>query len=307
MAEDLDTLIRARMFQWLAEQVSVHGDVLPRSLLKQGIVVGDLQVPLVSPRGIHKPQQLAAALTITSAPSRPYDDSFDSDGFLLYRYEGSDPGKWTNRALRSAMQHQLPLAYFHGVAPDRYLAFWPAYVVGDDPNRLVFTVDIGPGATPGALDTSARHVAEDDFLARRYAQQAVRRRIHQQQFRQRVLRAYSERCAFCGLRHPELLDAAHLIPDTEPLGEPIVPNGLLLCTLHHSAFDRQIIGLRPDYVIEVREDVRREQDGPTLVHAIQALHERRIYLPRRTHDRPDRERVEIRYERFRKIAGELAS
>ncbi len=37
--------------------------------------------------------------------------------------------------------------------------------------------------------------------------------MHQQEFRQRVLRAYRERCAICRLRHEELLDAAHILPD----------------------------------------------------------------------------------------------
>jgi hypothetical protein len=37
----------------------------------------------------------------------------------------------------------------------------------------------------------------------------------------------------------ELLDAAHILPDGHPKGEPVVPNGLALCKLHHAAFDRQ--------------------------------------------------------------------
>jgi len=36
----------------------------------------------------------------------------------------------------------------------------------------------------------------------------------------------------------ELLDAAHITPDTHPEGEPIVSNGLSLCKLHQAAFDR---------------------------------------------------------------------
>jgi putative restriction endonuclease len=69
-----------------------------------------------------------------------------------------------------------------------------------------------------------------------------------------------------------LLDAAHIIPDTDPEGEPHVRNGLSLCALHHTAFDRYFIGLRPEFTIEVREDLLVEHDGPTLVHAIQGLH-----------------------------------
>ncbi|MBL8529802.1 MAG: HNH endonuclease [Burkholderiales bacterium] len=144
---------------------------------------------------------------------------------------------------------------------------------------------------------------EGDMARRSYVTAAVRVRLHQRAFRERVLEAYQRQCAFCRLRHEELLDAAHIIPDTEPGGDPHVRNGLSLCTLHHAAFDRYFIGLRPDCTIEVREDLRRERDGPTLVHAIQALHGSRIVLPRRAEHRPGKELLTVRYERFRQAAG----
>ena len=130
-------------------------------------------------------------------------------------------------------------------------------------------------------------------------------RLHQRAFRERVLAAYQVQCAFCRLRHEELLDAAHIIPDVEPAGEPLIRNGLSLCTLHHAAFDRYFIGIRPDFTLEVREDLRREKDGPTLVHAIQALHGSRIILPRRVDYRPAVELLEQRYERFQKAQAGL--
>lgn len=150
--------------------------------------------------------------------------------------------------------------------------------------------------------TDARQNA--DATRRTYVTAAMRVRLHQRKraFREQVLEAYQRQCAFRRLRHEELIDAAHIIPDTEPGGEPLVRNGLSLRTLHHGAFDRYFIGLRPDFTIEVREDLRRERDGPTLVHAIQALHDSRIVLPRKLEYRPARDLLEIRYERFRQAA-----
>ena len=58
-----------------------------------------------------------------------------------------------------------------------------------------------------------------------------------------------------GKSHRLLLDAAHIVPDGEPCGDPRVPNGLALCKLHHAAFDRLFVGVRPDGVIEVRRDI----------------------------------------------------
>ena len=68
----------------------------------------------------------------------PYDDSFGSDGLLRYRYRGTDPDHQDNRGLRFAMQQRLPLVYFHGVVPGRYVAAWPVFVVGDDQSGLSF-------------------------------------------------------------------------------------------------------------------------------------------------------------------------
>ena len=65
------------------------------------------------------------------------------------------------------------------------------------------------------------------------------------------------------------------------------------------ASDRYFVGIRPDFTFEVREDLRLEKDGPTLVHAIQGLHDSRIILPRRVDHRPAVELLEQRYDRFR--------
>ncbi|HDH57745.1 MAG TPA: hypothetical protein ENF16_03945 [Bacteroidetes bacterium] len=101
------------------------------------------------------------------------------------------------------------------------------------------------------------------------------------------------------LHHRELLDAAHILPDNDPEGEPVVSNGLSLCKLHHAAFDRHFVGIRDDYRIEVRPDILKETDGPMLVHGLQALHGRRIILPRQSDLRPNGDFLQRRYEVFK--------
>jgi putative restriction endonuclease len=161
------------------------------------------------------------------------------------------------------MRDNVPLVYFFAVAKGRYQAIKPVYVTGDDPKSLTFTImaDVA-GTFEGAVvpETAADPVQTE--YRRQYATAAVQVRLHQASFRERVLDAYRTHCAMCRLKHRELLDAAHIIPDSDPDGHPEVSNGLSLCKIHHAAFDRGIIGIRPDYVIEVREDVLREKDGP---------------------------------------------
>ena len=141
-----------------------------------------------------------------------------------------------------------------------------------------------------------------DVARREYVTSLTRRRLHQRTFRERVLDAYRRECAFCHFRHEELLDAAHIVADADPLGEPRISNGLALCRLHHAAFDRYFVGVRPDLKIEVRSDLLTETDGPTLVHGIQALHGQRIAVPKASIHRPDPERLTLRFEEFLKRA-----
>jgi putative restriction endonuclease len=129
---------------------------------------------------------------------------------------------------------------------------------------------------------------------------SIKRRLNQVSFRQRVLNAYRTTCAVCRLRHDELLDAAHILPDIHPRGAPIVPNGLSLCKLHHAAFDRSILGVHPDLHIEIRTDILREEDGPMLLHGIQGFHGARVTVTRTPALQPNQEFLEERYEMFRR-------
>lgn len=137
---------------------------------------------------------------------------------------------------------------------------------------------------------------------RRYVERLTKLRLHQPVFRARVLQAYQRQCAMCDLRHERLLDAAHILPDSHPRGRPVVPNGLSLCKIHHAAFDQEILGVRPDLVVEVRRDVLDEVDGPMLKHGLQEMSGRRLFVPRRRDAQPDPTALEERYEAFRKSA-----
>src|SRR5436853_112489 len=117
-----DARVRAAAFEWLREQVAVHGDVLPRTLLPKGLTIDDAS-------------HIGLSVLTSDSPDAVHEDS-------------------------------------------------------DSGRRLYITA-------------------------------AVRQRLHQRAFRERVLSAYRHQCAFCRLRHEELLDAAHIVPDSEPQGEPL--------------------------------------------------------------------------------------
>lgn len=257
---------------------------------------------IIAQQGIFKPAILELPLSITTAPPKPgkpppYSDGLDADGLLNYRYRGTNPDHRDNVGLRRAMHARVPLVYFFGVEVGQYMPVWPVYLVGDAPSDLTFKVAVDEQRFESAEPKPADRVAEG---RRSYVTVLTVRRLHQAAFRQRVLRAYRERCSVCRLRQVELLDAAHIIPDGHPRGEPIVPNGLALCTLHHSAFDRHILGVRPDLVIEIRRDILDATDGPMLRHGLQDVAGSRIETPRDAGLRPRADLLEERYALFRR-------
>ena len=151
---------------------------------------------------------------------------------MLYRYRGTDPNHRDNLGLRELIRRGLPLVYLHGIVPGKYLAIWPVFVIDDDRNGLTFKVVVDDqlaiekyvdkGSEPKFADTA-------DMGKRIYLTTVVRQRLHQRGFRERVLYAYHSQCALCRLKHQELLDAAHIIPDKEAMGEPKITNGIALC------------------------------------------------------------------------------
>ena len=299
--EDSDSAsIRSAAFSWLQELLERRDDTLSRSLLEQGFEYQGKRIHVIGPQGIFKPAQVAYyPLSITTTTSGPYSDSFDADGeYLLYSYRGTDPEFHENRRLRDAMRDRVPLIYFFATVPSQYLVVAPVFIVGDEPDKLRFTV-----AADDPIQLRYERDDADNSIRRGYVTRQVRQRIHQRSFRDRVLRAYRKRCSVCRLGHTRLLDAAHIVPDTEEDGEPVVSNGLSLCKIHHAAYDGNYFGVRPDYRIVVRPDIMEEKDGPMLEHGLQAIDDSKLIVPSQIRNRPDTERLRKRFDSFSESAG----
>jgi putative restriction endonuclease len=300
---EADQRIRLAVFDWLTAQREVQGEALPWRSLHRFTLDG-VSIPLVGASGIWTPAACQLPISVTTTLDGPYSDSWDrAGGTLRYAYRGTDPQHRDNRGLRQAMLGRVPIVYFHGVQRGWYAAAYPMFVIRDDMAGLQFTMQFDDLSAAIAGGPRGVGVAEDPEPRRAYVTATVRRRIHQVAFRERVLRAYRERCALCRLRHQELLDAAHIIPDTELEGDLVVSNGLALCKLHHAAFDRFFFAVRPDdFKVEVRRSILEEADGPMLVVGLQQIHGTRIELPRRTADVPDPARLARRYDEFQRAS-----
>ncbi len=261
-----------------------------------------LLLPLMDrQRGIRKPAQLSAAISIRTTYTPPgerppYDDSVGGDGLPRYKYRGTDPNHPENVALRSAFENRLPLIWFIGAAPGQYVPIYPVWIVGDEPRALEFVI------APDRAQTLAAPGTAIDRDQRAYVERLTRQRVHQPLFRAKVLQAYDHQCAICRLKHDALLDAAHILPDGHPRGVPEVVNGLSLCKIHHAAYDQNLLGVSPDLVVAVRPDVRAETDGPMLLHGLQEMNGVRLAVPAARNARPDRDRLAERYAEFLRVS-----
>ncbi|QNG38946.1 HNH endonuclease [Geodermatophilaceae bacterium NBWT11] len=192
------------------------------------------------------------------------------------------------------MLEQAPLLWFYGIRPGIFQAIFPVYLIGEEQELSQFVM---------ALTEEQRQVqpgSRVEEALRKYLMTMTRRRLHQPVFASQVMVAYETRCAVCSLNHRELLDAAHIIPDSQPGGDAVLPNGLALCKLHHAAYDRNILGIRPDYTVEIHRRLLDEVDGPMLRHGLQEHHERPLMtLPSARRERPDTDRLMERYAQFR--------
>lgn len=289
----LEANIRTAAMNYLNSLKSKYGDILPHHELKKGFKYFNEQIHLISQQGIFKPRQIDIPLTITTS----YNDGIGDD-FISYKYRGDNPSfidHRDNQGLREAMKESMPLIYFHGVETGRYVPIYPVFIVDDDPSRMEFTVaadDIK------ILNSSIIEDPSRQTGRRRYVTREVKSRLHQSGFRARIMKAYRDQCSICHLKHLQLLDAAHIIPDSEPTSTSNIDNGLSLCKIHHSAFDQHIIGITPDYQIKVREDILEEIDGPMLKHGIQEMHNKKIATPKSTNKKPNRDFLSWRYQKF---------
>ena len=300
---DEDDELRAAAFAFLDDLTSRTGGFVTRQDLRQFTFRGRRVSLEQHMKGIKTVAGFPAALSILTTyrerpEDRPYEDDIGRDGYPRYKWQGTDPQASDNVALRVAMELRKPLAWFVGVAPGLYEAVFPIWLVSEEPNEHQFVVALDE-AMEAAWQGEVLLTGPDQVRRREYALSVVRRRIHQPDFRRRVLAAYGRQCAVCRLRHSELLDAAHIKEDADG-GEPVIPNGIAMCAIHHRAFDALVVGVTPTYLVEVRRDVLAERDGPTLQHALQGIHGTTLALPRRERHQPDVALLGERYERFRK-------
>ncbi len=312
MQTDPDKAVRAAAFAELERLVRVHGPVLRWELIARGFPFGTRRVLFASrPVGIFKPRQMAAAISIKTVAPRKGRTIWYSDqvgetdyrtGLLAYALAHGGRGNATNRALDEARLRRAPLVYFVGVAPAVYEPIWPVWVEHLDyaAGHVLLAAADAREPTMSSVEAAQQGGVSNELRERSYSLVVGKKRNHQAWFSSRTKSAYGQRCAFSGLPLSRLLVGAHILPDAED-GPATVTNGICMSTLHHTAFDAHLIGVDTDCRVHVARTVRDGRDGP-LLQSLKGLHGARLRLPDRPEDRPDREFLDWRFERFRETA-----
>lgn len=288
--EEEQLAIRLDAFRWLDEKLFSGQYEFRRDELR-AFSYGGIRVALVDrQKGIWNPKEFSSTLSIVSMlKSRYKDDGREDDGFLRYDYRADG---YDNTKLRRAFDRGDPLVYFREVHDGAYVANYPVYVTADDRENETFVV---------ALDESFRFFGDPLNMTldeRKYANRIVKTRLHQPVFRARIMRAYSSTCAVCSLKHRDLLDAAHIVSDSNQNGFATVTNGMALCKIHHAAYDRNLLGISPDYIVKIDSDLLNEVDGPMLRHGLQDMDGVRLVLPARKANYPSKEALSARFNEF---------
>lgn len=293
-SRDEESAIRKDVFRWLDEQFIGHGGYEIHHSVLRSYHYGDMPLPLLDRgKGIRNPKSFSSTLSIMSGwKKNPYQDAEDGSGWVTYSHRAGEGGD--NTKLVQAWKNGDPLVYFRAVREGYYLPYYPIVIAENSPEKRHVRFPLDPGLRILG-DPLASTYTE---LQREYAESIVKTRLHQPIFRAQVLHAYAGACTVCDLKHSELLDAAHIVPDADALGIAHVSNGLAMCKLHHAAYDRSLMAITPDFEIRIDAELLDEVDGPMLRHGLQDMHGRQIRVPQNRNARPSRDLLAHQFEKF---------
>ncbi len=252
------------------------------------------RLPLIDAqgRGIRNPAEWSATLSIVTSERGKYPDQEIAPGVWAYPLAVDKHGKGdpSNTKLIRAHESALPLLFFYKPIPKQYLLIGLVYVTAIDLATMSATIELAERAD--------LHSPVETEIERVWIDRLVRTRLHQPRFRAIVMDAYGSRCAVCALPEASLLDAAHIRSDTDPNGQPVVENGLALCSIHHRAYDAKSIGIDRGLRLHVSPRLLAMDDGPVLLHAIQGIEGSTLTVVPERKKRPDPYRLELTFKDF---------
>jgi len=257
---DAERALRLELWERLLEEGP--GSVAPGRLRDLGLFGGAQGIWVDKARTAELVPDAAGLAVGVLHTGGSYADDL-SDAALLFHYPRTNRGPSRDtgevRALKWAGVYGVPVfAILPSSDGPRWRQVRLAWVEDSDDDGEVFLLGFGSEPTGPAIPEAD----EDPFFLT--ASQEQKKALHkvrpqQQAFAMKVFHRYGAACAVCGIRQPELIDAAHLVASSES-GSYDARNGLPLCALHHRALDRRLWCVKPETIAIVARP-----QGPTLV------------------------------------------
>ena len=189
-----------------------------------------------------------------------YQDDLATD-CILYHYPSTDRPASRDLgevdATKNAKHLGLPVFVVTYPAPNsRHRDVNLAWVWDWDDQACHFLFSFGEEAPQHNLDVGDNapfELTEPKAPSKRLATA----REGQQRFKFVVFKRYGPRCAFCDIGVRDVLDAAHLRAKRHD-GSDDPRNGLVLCALHHRAFDAGLVEVHPETL-----ELHMRDEGPS--------------------------------------------
>ena len=238
---------RKRIWEQLVEAGGPDG-VSPSLLRKLGIYGGA--------QGIWVDKERTNSLTpwgVTVSvlhTGKVYADDLSDDGVLYYyprtgRSVGRDLSEI--RATKSAAELQLPIFVITHPTPSsskRNVRIASVEDWNDQAN--LFLIEFGGAPHSEAAKYGVGHI--EPFVLEGHARKRTTEtatRGGQQRFKFRALQLYGQQCVVCDINILDVLEVTHIRP-TEHNGSDHPKNSLVLCALHHRAYDKNLFCIEPN-------------------------------------------------------------
>lgn len=145
---------------------------------------------------------------------------------------------------------------------------WNIY--GNDIERLqpLYTLILSGRASADAVLAEEKSIENGNYYIPD-SSGAASLRTGQEKIRINALLLYNGRCAICGINHPKILVASHIVPwsaDQSVRGDP--GNVILLCALHDKFFDSGLISLADDYTVLVSKALDGYSEAKVVAMAV---------------------------------------
>jgi putative restriction endonuclease len=120
------------------------------------------------------------------------------------------------------------------------------------------------------------------FAEGREKERIVKTRVNQNDFRQRILASYNEKCSITGISITSLLVASHIVPWSKNIQERLNPkNGICLNSFHDKAFDKGLITITSDFKVKLSDAILQKKKESNIQKYFIEYENQPIILPDR--------------------------